>query len=363
MSPRSPLSLSQFWAFLLTLLLLVPLVSAKDGEPDTDEPDETGTEGQGGRDGSDGDEEDRDEDGERKEWEEEEREVDVEVDPEEFRIESRRDSSLGRDTLRAEFDLDEARLDLRFEREENGSESESSLRLDDWILVEYRDENGDGAFQPGEAVVQRVTPEDASTRSLEATGAGTLHRINATYGLGAPSSRWTISFLIPSQATSADGLRIAATEIKFDILIEDFPYREPTSALAVQLRFRAETEFEAGEKRGTAGLFSTSSGISGFLRWVNHSMVDGAQRPVHVSAAEAKFDSETDEFEGEALVVFSYVRGARILHDPSVGVALAAALPAFLLQPIGDWALVGAGVAVAGLLVAVTLAPSLRYRR
>lgn len=363
MSPRSPLSLSQFWAFLLTLLLLLPLVSAKDGESDTDEPDETETEGHEGRDGSNGDEEEQEETDELEEWEEEEREVNVEVDSEEFRVESRRDSSLGRDTLRAEFDLDEARLDLKFEREDNGSGSESSLRLDDWILVEYRDENSDGAFQPGEAVVQRVTPEDASARSLEAFQADMLHRINATYGLGTPSSRWIISFLIPSQATSADGLRIAATEIKFDILIENFPYREPTSALAVQLRFRAETEFEAGEKRGTAGLFSTSSGVNGFLRWVNHSMVDGVQRPVNVSAAEAKFDSEADEFEGEALVVFSYVRGARILHDPSVGVALAIVVSEFLLQPIGNWALVGAGVAVAGLLVAVTLAPSLRYRR
>lgn len=333
---------------LLGSLLLAPAALAfDDGPEEGDEEDERSDDG--GKD----DEKEGDSEGE---WEDEERDVDIDLDDESFRVESRRDSPRGRDTLRAGFQLDEARLDFRFE----ARDGETKLRLDEWVLLEFRDENGDGSFQAGEPVLQRFRTEEVSTRELRQTDLGTFRRINATYGVGG-SGTWTLSFLVPSRAIDADGVRIASTEIKFDVVIEGFPYRESGSTVAVQFRFEAESEFEEGEKGGIPGLFAPGAGVRGFLRWVNHSVVDGTVRSVGVQAVEAKFDSSVDEFEGEATITFSYARGARIVHDPSVGVTLSGLAEA-IAGPMGRWVLVGAGVAVAAILVAVTLGPSLRFR-
>lgn len=336
-------------ALLAVATGLAPFASASDGP--TEEPDETDDPQEQGE----PDDESEQADG----WEDEERDVDTEVDDAGFRVESRRESPWGKDSLRAEFDTETARLKFEFEREGDPTGGALKLEVDEWRLLEYRDENGDSSFQPAETVLQAFRPETVATRSLQDQAMPQGHRIEATYGLGG-GAVWTLSFLVPDRAQSVDGVSVSATEVKFDIGIAGFPYVEAGSKVAVQFRFQAESEFDEGSQNGLPSLVSSNGGLAGFLRWVNHSIVDGASRPVGVQAADMRF-GEDDDYEGESFITFSYARGDRILHDPSVGVALALAgvpLPA----PWGNPVLLLTGAVVVVAFVVATLGPRLRIR-
>lgn len=86
------------WILVLTVLVVAwsPAVTSQEG----DEMDE-----------------ERNHEDERDDWEDEQREVQREVDEDGFRIESRRDSDLGRDQWRADFRLADRGLVVRLLRE------------------------------------------------------------------------------------------------------------------------------------------------------------------------------------------------------------------------------------------------------
>lgn len=302
------------------------------------------------------DAEETDEDREAEEWEDEERDVQAEVDEDGFRVESRRESSRGDDEITAEFEAESARLGLEFQREAPADGESLEMEIHEWRLVEFVDENRDGSFQAGEPVLQSFRPSGMSVQqSLTPQGL----RIDAVQALGG-SSTWTLSFLVPERGQSLDGLALSATELKFDIAIRAFPYRAADSTVAVQFRYRAQAEFEEGSKGGLPSLQARTGGVTGFLRWVNHSVVDGAVRPVGVGVVEIRFDGEGDGFTSASVVTFSYARGVAILHDPSLGVALAGA--SGILEKWSDPSWLAFGMVAAVVLVAATLGPRLRIR-
>lgn len=335
------------WAVWLVLFALAgvawsPAVGAQE-EPD--EPEE-----------AEGEAEDEEE------WEDEERDVRREVGDDDFRIESQRESPLGSDEWRAEFRLGDGRLDFEFESEREDAETGLRLRLADWMLTEYVDEDRDQRLGLGDTILARGTPSQAADRSLveEEDGA-----IEARYGLAAGGS-WALRFQAPTMPLTTDGVTIQPTELKFDVVVHDYPFERQDARLALQVRFEAEAEFEGGSEDGLRALVVNATTVKGFLRWVETADVDGAAVPVVVDASEQTFSSSGGEFERHALVVFNYPAGDRIVHDPSVGVSLAAAIVApGPLLPVGSlasWAGLGVGALAAVVLVGATLAPRMRRR-
>lgn len=316
---------------------------------------------QSGKDHGKDRDDDHDQREKREKWEREDREVKVEIDDDDFEANSTRGSPTGRDDLRVKFNLETARLDLKLEGHDQDRAPETRLRADHWALLEFIDENHDGSFRTGERIVQQLRPETLHFRSLSRLAAPGGERIDAEYRLPA-NGTFVLSFFIPAEALNVSGLLVAPTEVKFDVHIDRFPFQASDSLVALRFSFKADAELEEGAKDGTPAIFSASEGVEGFLRWVNTSVVDGADRPVGIHVVEARFGEDKDSFKVSATVTFAYARGQQVLHDPSLGFSLATAGISILAHPLGDWRLVAVSLGAAAMLVAATMVPRLRFR-
>ncbi len=257
-------------------------------------------------------------------------------------------------------------------------------------LIEFNDADGDKVFQSNEKVFQVTLDEARWTHTILSLPGNS--GINVTFTLADPASVGlpagsTVILMVKAynttQTVTIDGksVAIATAEIKFDVIVKNWPFQSTSNMLALQVNMHSSTEhLDFDEQGGTHGVdashdegtqtsehqfhetsnveqetrFSsgpiTTSSTVGFFRFVNKATVTpttGSPYSVNVTASyksEAENDGGDRETFMKLYLAYPSFTGT-LMHDPSIG--LGGGIPTLYF-------IVG-GVAVAGLLAVVAI--------
>lgn len=301
----------KIWAMLLLALLCTSIYTSLAIASSGDEEEEAENEGLS-------DSDDRDENEVEEEEAEEERKLSVEASGDRVEVES----EIEKAGLENEFEIlidveDGVRMRLKYSNEteqgENETESELEIHVKLLALVEYVDENRDGVFTLNDTVVQEMDLTELSY-SL------TWSRINSTdgetgYQFKIMHMQDTFNFTViakifPKHAVVDDWL-LKPTEMKITYVIVNFPYRNETSSLALQINAISKMEFEEETTERETKLKVKSETAEGYFSWSENATVDGVVRPVNSSITLG---------EEATIINLCYPRGDTTIHDPILGV-------------------------------------------
>jgi hypothetical protein len=200
-------------------------------------------------------------------------------------------------------------------------------------LIEYDDINGNGKYDLNDVVVSSLLLSNITFTNITYTNSttpdGKTFTIVETH---TPDDLFAIILYLVSERITVSNTTITQKEIKIDFRINNYPFVNQTSQLA--LITQVETPFMVSpeqntydEEQGTAtqesGLNISSANRSGFFTWANEASVDNTTYPVNVtviSETEQTFSGDNKETSTQTQVIFSYPRGERIIHDPKIGV-------------------------------------------
>jgi hypothetical protein len=262
-------------------------------------------------------------------------------------------------------------------------------------LIEFNDADHNSIFESNELVAKAVLDEGRWTHTgFYTLPGGSGVGINFTLAdpitlsagntLKAGSVVLIVKAYNATQTLTVDGkpVTVSTAEVKFDVVINSWPFQNATNMLALQVNMHSSTEhYDFGEVSGTESVdgshsegtqtaeheFHQTSGVEqetklstgsitssstvGFFRFVNKATVtspSGATSSVPVTAS---FKSEADNDGGDKetfmklyLAYPNFGQGT-LVHDPSVG--LGGGFPTLYL--------VLAGAAAAGLIAVVVI--------
>jgi len=221
---------------------------------------------------------------------------------------------------RIRFSLDGNNVEFRFDLHENASatEAEAGLRIRLDRIIEFRDQNGDGAFQQTDDVRAEYEPGDLSLTGILAANVtsngvpGVQVTANYTFR-DVPNATLGFRATAFGTPTTFENLDLKPVEMKVDLLFGSFPYTESGTLPAVELR--VESEGPGTPETLADGIVFRAGNLNATFRWKQVAVVDGVERPVRVTVIQ----NEIGLNETEADVAFAYVRGSAIEHDPTVG--------------------------------------------
>jgi hypothetical protein len=261
-------------------------------------------------------------------------------------------------------------------------------------LIEFNDSDHNGVFESNEAVDRAIIDEGQWTHTSFYTlpnGAGV--GINFTQAsamsleggrvLSAGSVILIVKAYNVTHTVTVDGksVTIGTAELKFDVVINSWPFRNTTDMLALQVNLHSSSEhYDFGEASGTqtvdgssdegaqttehefqetssaeqetrlnTGIVTTSSSI-GFFRFVNTATVTSPSGATSTVPVTASYKSEQDIDAGfKAVFMKLYLAypnfQGTLVHDPSIG--LGSGFPTLYL--------IVAGAAAAGLVAVVVI--------
>ncbi len=211
----------------------------------------------------------------------------------------------------------------------------SPMQMQVESVLEYRDEDGDGAYDLAEPVLQRFP----------------LREIPAIVNASADDVR-DVRYAFP--AGGAVTLRFhmdgAGDEgAKFDVILDDFPFAATDTRVAVAVQVEVPGGLRFTQVAGQPALAGVAGERVPYISWVRNVTVDGVDQPV-VASAHVSVDPQ----QATGLLFWSYPQGASIVHDPVLGVTL---IPVFTLANPSAYA-----VAVLGGIAALAVGFEARRR-
>ena len=251
-------------------------------------------------------------------WEDGARRLEVDARSDGFELRSDRRSGEGHDEIRLRLEGDNVLFRFELRQEAGAVDADAELRLELERVIEFRDENADGAFQEGENVPAEHAPSDltltaVSVRNVSAASVPGIE-VTANYTFGAaPASRLAFRVTVFGDLTSFQDLVQHPVEVKADILLFDFKYKEAGTLPGIVFRVRAAS---TSPPNITAdGVTFEAGDLKGSFRWRDNATVYGNETPVGVTVRQ-----ETGAVgEQDLSVAFAYARGTNIVHDPTFG--------------------------------------------
>lgn len=234
------------------------------------------------------------------------------------------------DSRRPEFSYNASRAELALD---HGKATALKTVID--AVIEFQDENGDGAYDLGETIHQRLALVDLGS---------TVHEVDATtrdasYAFG-NGGNLTLRFHLTPEA------ELEAT--KFDVIVNDFPYQANTSRLALGLRVEALEGLRVATVHGAPALVGNGTGQVPFLSWIQTADVAGQTTDV---ASSIQLDADGPG----AVLYWAYPRGD-VIHDPVLGITTIS------LETLGDALVFGVFAGVGLLVLAVGFEARRRYK-
>lgn len=260
-------------------------------------------------------------------------------------------------------------------------------------LIEFNDADHNGVFESNEALARAVLDGGNWTHTsfyslpggigvgINFTQADTM-TLEAGRTLSAGSVVLIVKAYNTTHTTTVNGqtVTIGTAELKFDVVISNWPFQNATDMLALQVNMHSSSEhYDLGEDSGTqtvdgsheeatpvaehqfhetssveqetklsTGAITTSSTL-GFFRFVNTATVTSGGTTTSVPVT-ASFKSEADNDGGEKetfmklYLAYPNFQGT-LMHDPSIG--LGSGFPTLYL--------IVAGAAAAGLVAVVVI--------
>ena len=251
-------------------------------------------------------------------WTDGSRRLEIDARTDGFELRSERREGEGHDEIRLRLEGGNVRFRFELRQEAGAVDADAEFRLELERVIEFRDENADGAFQDGENVRADHAPSDLTVtgvvpRNVSAAGVPGIE-VTATYSFNdAPTSSLAFRVTAFADLTSFQDLVQHPVEVKADILFSDFPYTEAGTLPGIVFRVRAAS---TSPPNITAdGVTFEAGDLKGSFRWRDNATVDGNETPVSVTVRQ-----ETGAVgEQDLSVAFAYARGANIDHDPTFG--------------------------------------------
>ena len=287
-------------------------------DKDDDEDDEDDSDDEEGDEGED------EEDGEDDDFEDEEREVEVEEDDDELEIEARNldDDNRERteDVSRLKIKTDDGLSfeleyeDLRKIDNENLREIELDFEVEFERIIEFLDNNGNDIHDQGEEISEYSLDDDRPLDVLyrKENNQGVITHIVT---ISTHDNVFSTTLYQSGSPVTINGENVTPNEAKIDIEIDNFPYQNENSKLALRTNIKSEMEVEIEGKEEDEiekGIQIISENYGGFFTWKNSATVDGEQ----TSVKSTEISSDEDERE----IYLVYEHGSSIIHDPKIGV-------------------------------------------
>ncbi len=228
---------------------------------------------------------------------------------------------------------------------DNESEANFHLMVAYVGLVEFKDVNGNGAFDNGtDMVVQLMSLRNLTytpplytpiisqdgKHGIQIVANSTASATNFVFGVKAD---------LFGQYAVVDGKVIAPTESKITTYILNFPFKNTSDKVALQVVAMSAYNIEHETSTSENTIRVRSSTAQGFYTWTSSATVDGQMVAVAPSYETVR---------NHAVINIAYPSGTSIIHDPILGIDFA--LPSFVDTSLLIMVAI-AGVAVAGVLV------------
>ncbi len=276
------------------------------------------------------------------------RKVEVKLEGDKVEIESKfeKEDALGEieNKFKIEFETgEEVEIKLEYEQESETAEGEFETELEQEVefdsIIEFVDSNNNSIFDKGEEVfvysldrrsfnpisyttgitVNNVTEHIISTQTTDGVLKITLHAVG--------------------EFANIENQLVKPTEIKIDLEINNFPYTNDSSKLAMKIKIESTMEIET-EKRAEGGeeevKIKSTSNFEGFFSWKKTALIDGVEKEVLSTSLEQDPDEDSEE------IYLIYERGNSIIHDPKIGFTIPSiAIPSFIYLVLIGLAIVG----------------------
>jgi hypothetical protein len=264
-----------------------------------------------------------------------ERGVHVDIEPYEIEFESILLNADVYEEIEVEIHSED-KIKVSIERStHNGTaEPEIEAEVEFREIIEFVDSNGDGAYDSGDEEVSsfdlrdNVDYDELDYSTATTADGETEHIVVAQTSNGIFK---VVLHAVGDFAVIESGV-ISPSEVKLDLIIENYPYEEDGTQLALMAKLETEAEVELHdddedeEDDDEDELKLSAPEAEAFFSWANNATVDGVVTPVETTI-------EPDE-NGKKLY-FAYTRGTSINHDPKLGVP-------YLTLPSDPGVLIGA---------------------
>ncbi|MBW3583792.1 MAG: hypothetical protein KY455_11890 [Euryarchaeota archaeon] len=283
-----------------------------------------------------------------------ERKVEVETDDDGVSMVFKREDGAGEDKVEMEFRVDDATFRTKYETENATEEMELKLSVVFGALAEFRDSDGDGAYDDGETIVSAWSLGEGGETELEGvpdleelggdrsidwgtpevrdvTADGVTGKTIVVAGTFDGAGAFLLRFHVFGDFVDFQGESLHPTSAKIDIVFRDYPFEEEDTlvALFMETESKAEHEFEDDHdevEEDEEGVASSASlgdrNMSLVFTWKGNATVDGNDTTVHTTVLAEKTESEAEEGETEEkhekAFALTYARGTNIVHDPEM---------------------------------------------
>ncbi len=312
------LIVSLLFLLMLTSIIVVPMfVNGKESVANpsiminSDDETETG-------------EDDDDDDGVSNHDEEEnERDVEIELSGTEAQIESEWDSG----TEENEFDItihaegDKLLIELEYSTEVDDIENELEFDVEFTQLIGYNDTDANNIYNSSidnTVETYNIGGFEDIEYTLQNDTNGELHILTVM----STDNTFGIIAYISNEFILVNDSLLSPTELKFDIIINDFTGDFERVALKTELKVEAEVETDYDDETEDEEYEFADDEVeyeinlndyAGFFSWSENATTDDVVYPVYLS--------EIDPLASEQIFYLNYVAGDKIVHDPKVGVA------------------------------------------
>lgn len=296
-------------------------------------------------------------------WSEGERRLEVEQFSDGFELRSDRIEGARHDRVRLELKASNMENDFDLSEEVGEGEAEGSLNLRLERVIEFIDEDADGAFLPADSLLAEYDRGDFDLSSIDVANvtSGGIDgvQVTALYNFTAfPGAAFGFRATAFGNVTTFQGLPQDPVEIKLDLLFDDFPYTEDDTLPGIEIRVKAEAP--QGPNVSANQISFRAGNLTAEFGWLGTADVDGVAKPVGVTSVRLPDEVTAGEVEAVVSLTFAYARGMDIIHDPTLGFAMATLGP--IASVLGNVALYALG-AVAAAAVFAVLAVARRGRK
>ena len=273
--------------------------------------------------------EDDDDDGVDDDYEDEnEREVKVEYSDNEIQIESQLKTGDIKDEFQIKVEAgDDLAIKLEYEEETVVDAVETELELEFKVvfksLIEFIDMDGNGIYNTdNDTEIQEYTFEEFDPivyAPILQPDNSTLHYLN----ISTVDNVFTAHLFDAGDFMNLSTTVLTPTEVKIDIEINDFPYLNDSSQLAVYTKLETSSEMEEDdetedEENGyveeEGGVVTEMNGFMADFTWAENALIDGTV----MSVSTTPIDTDDTDSNAEKMYIV-YPRGTHIYHDPKIG--------------------------------------------
>jgi hypothetical protein len=253
------------------------------------------------------------------------RDISVNYDNDDAKIESKLDNDETYNRFMAEIKATSEGIEYSFEFEKESETNETEIDFDLTILelIEFLDTNDNDIYDPSVDTVIGSPYEIDSYKTLVydtiVINDETIH----TFNIETSDGVFATTMYVSGDFVQLNDLLIAPSQFKFDIIINGYSFLNENSSLALKLELESEFDVEYDEEEETEDEIEGRSSdeqevdvgygdYTVFFSWLKTATVDGIELEVLATPVMTLVEDD--------IMFLNYPKGDEIIHDPKVGI-------------------------------------------